>query len=556
MAKTFDTDNQIPTWSAHNSISTSSETISSKFVTPILYGSPTDWSNLYTALKLVQGINVTTTTNHKTIVSLDLQLYSKCIQLQDNDTIRDQFIFRLGELHILFAMLKVIGKYINGSGLDEAMIEAGIYGPTTMEQIKKGKHYKRSFEAFLKIFIALFKIYAREFFEEKVILKVATKEIVSSYLEGSDNEFTELVDQLVNSNVFTSLEQFDKKIIGQGKFLRNYMRMFEIMLLFIRATRQSKWELHLTSLNMFTKYFFAHDQINYARLTPVYLSDMFSLKTKDQRSWEFLKSGNFCVNKSKVPFCSLGVDHALEQENKEMKAIGGIRGIAHQTKLLEDFFLASPLLSKVSDDFCDYFNTKTKVTDVHYQLLGSTNTRYHNDVQKLTVVYENHDLTFVDSADVFNIITKSVLPENKAEMFLNHDRIGEELYLKFRLERLQGEKSVWEPTVKRNLPTFTDTKKTYNMKIADKIIQLKDEKRLMTKFIVASRRREDIDLPYYFGKYEFAVVPRSLFQPDGSLLLGNVTFLLYITKPCKMESGVCTRLRIFFLKSHNFVNMV
>ena len=42
----------------------------------------------------------------------------------------------------------------------------------------------------------------------------------------------------------------------------------------------------------------------------------------------------------------------------------------------------------------------------------------------------------------------------------------------------------------------------------------------MSKFVVASRRRDYIDLPHYFGKYEFSVVPRSMFRQDGSLLLG------------------------------------
>ena len=53
-------------------------------------------------------------------------------------------------------MLKVIGKNINFSGLDEAFIEANIYGPTTLQQIIGGRHYKRSFEAFLALYMSLF----------------------------------------------------------------------------------------------------------------------------------------------------------------------------------------------------------------------------------------------------------------------------------------------------------------------------------------------------------------------------------------------------------------
>ena len=84
----------------------------------------------------------------KTIVPLDLQLYSKCIQLQSRQDISPNFVFRMGELDVVFAFLKAIGKLINNSGLDTAFTEAGIYGPTTVEKIKSGKHMKRSFEPY------------------------------------------------------------------------------------------------------------------------------------------------------------------------------------------------------------------------------------------------------------------------------------------------------------------------------------------------------------------------------------------------------------------------
>ena len=50
------------------------------------------------------------------------------------------FIFRMAELHVVFTVLKVLGKIINNSGLDLSFEEAGIYGPATLCQIKEGKH--------------------------------------------------------------------------------------------------------------------------------------------------------------------------------------------------------------------------------------------------------------------------------------------------------------------------------------------------------------------------------------------------------------------------------
>ena len=50
------------------------------------------------------------------------------MQLREKDEIKQNFVFGLGELHIVFAMLKCIGKYIEGSGLDSLFLETGICG--------------------------------------------------------------------------------------------------------------------------------------------------------------------------------------------------------------------------------------------------------------------------------------------------------------------------------------------------------------------------------------------------------------------------------------------
>ena len=116
---------------------------------------------------------------------------------------------------------------------------------------------------------------------------------------------------------------------------------------------------------MFVKYFFAYDQMYYAKFTPAYLSEMFALKILDQQSWKFLESGNFSVNKSQVPFCALGIDHALEQENRKMKILGGICGIANRKNILENYFLLSPLLGNISEQFCNYFGILQDTRSIH-----------------------------------------------------------------------------------------------------------------------------------------------------------------------------------------------
>ena len=92
------------------------------------------------------------------------------------------------------------------------------------------------------------------------------------------------------------------------------------------------------------------------------------------------------------------------------------------------------------------------------------------------------------------------------------------MFATFSTERLAGDKSIWEKMSKRNLLTFKSSSKTIKVKLKDKIIQLKEERNLMTRFIIPSRMREEIDLPALLRKYEFSVVPRSMFSSDGRLL--------------------------------------
>ena len=65
--------------------------------------------------------------------------------------------------------------------------------------------------------------------------------------------------------------------------------------------------------------------LNYARLTPVYLSQMYQLRIDDPIIWHRSVEGEFSVNKSNVPFSAIGADHALEQENRAVKVLGGIK---------------------------------------------------------------------------------------------------------------------------------------------------------------------------------------------------------------------------------------
>ena len=165
----------------------------------------------------------------------------------------------------------------------------------------------------------------------------------------------DVLDVMKSINFSILQDDFDKSLDNQAKFYLIYMNLFERILLFIRATREESWELHLRSLHKLCPSFFSFDMIKYARMTPVYLSQMMDLKENDEKTWIMMMEGGFCVGKSKFPFTSIGADHGIEQENRSIKVMGGIKGISNSSINLDEYFLSTAEISNIITSFCDKF---------------------------------------------------------------------------------------------------------------------------------------------------------------------------------------------------------
>ena len=87
--------------------------------------SPRNWENLYNSIKEVEKLYNKVYACGKIITSFDLQLYAQAIRLQTKSGISNKFASRTGEAHDTFTVLKMLGKMINGIGLNQAFQEAG-----------------------------------------------------------------------------------------------------------------------------------------------------------------------------------------------------------------------------------------------------------------------------------------------------------------------------------------------------------------------------------------------------------------------------------------------
>ena len=214
---------------------------------------------------------------------------------------------------------------------------------------------------------------------------------------------------------------------------------------------------------------------NYARMSPVYFSQVHELREMDMATWELFEQGLFSVSKSDVPITAIGCDHAIEQENRALKVLGGIKGIANSDRGLEEYFLMAAELSNIIKDFCETFRTEddqSRKTEEYYQLSGSKNARIEGNVEKLSSIFSTYNINFDLPDVVYNILAMKVVPEKEVNPFLQVEIIDQERYTLFVKEKLEGRGSIWDTLKKEKLPTFINNNITVKVKIDNKDVQV------------------------------------------------------------------------------------
>ena len=122
-------------------------------------------------------------------------------------------------------------------------------------------------------------------------------------------------------------------------------------------------------------------------MTPVYLSQMFAVKETDFDTWEYLSNGGFCVNKSKVPFTSIGADHEM---------------------------------GNIVKSFCETFGIEeggSRKRDEHYQLSGSKNERMSTNTEKVSHVLDEHEVAFTANETTSEGDPPTLVNEEMSSMF-------------------------------------------------------------------------------------------------------------------------------------------
>ena len=203
-----------------------------------------------------------------------------------------------------------------------------------------------------------------------------------------------------------------------------------------------------------------------------------------------------------------------------MKVSGSLVGITLYPIARARFFLTAPELACLAEEAKSMAGVTAKVHDSHHSLAAAVISREERNIHKLiyTIISYLNPFTVSDN-DLFNLITKVIVPDNVRRDRCAQKTEGEKLLNNFVTERIQkGTVSVWSQMKKCKLLTWKSTGKKIKVTANNQIVELQEDRSLFARMTMVCRTRPDIDVQEAVGVHEFTEVPRAVFAADGSML--------------------------------------
>ena len=548
-------DQTVHSWSGFNTLLTPCVTVTTSIgYCPMINGSSTEYSTIYTVLKTAQKM-VAAVGKSDCVITFDLAIYMKAKEIQWRlvEEFKDTVI-RMGGFHIILNYLAVIGKMFYNSGLEDLLIESDVYASGTASHLLKGKQYNRGIRAHKLVSEAFFRLQWSEFLSwlNKPNQVPANGEIIEAKIDNLTKAvtlgeaITESLDELIEAmeplaKQFESFKVEGRKGSNMFALWDEYLEMVSLMRSFIRAERTGDWTLHLNATAGMMPYFFAMDRMNYARWLPVYLSDMSSLSETHPEVYEEFMNGNHAVSRSKQAFAQVWTDMALEQSiSLDSKRKGGIIGISRKPGALERWFLTSherTAITTALKQMCELDDSESQT--LHKDCSDSRIQRDEDDVLKLMgpfiseymanpfcfeMQYDGDD----KPVDLSNFATGVVAPQKVTDRLIRAKEIGQEHANAFIKEILETrEKRFWDPIKQLNISTFASlSKKSTARTSEEKAVSISADRDLFGRLIVAARSRA-VDLKEVFS-FELSSVPFALSNKDGSLRKSDKSVLMSV----------------------------
>ena len=475
------------TWAAHHAAQKRSQPfqVSMTSLLPLIRDQAHSVATIKHAMGKIRDTVAFLNQGQTPVIAADQPLFAlaKQIQWQWPEYGEDQFVIMFGGLHIEKAALGSLGKLLEQSGWTSAIAEAGVASSGTAESFLTVSSITRTRLAHQITACSLYKL-----------KKEAYQDYYSEETDRPTLSFEDWCEQRRPQS-------------PQFQFWDLVLDMELVLLLLIRSFREGNFDLYREALSELIPYFFANNNVNYARWLPVHFRDMMSLEKQHQEVAREFHKGNFVVHKSRRDFSAMAIDQAHEQNNAAIKGDGGAIGLTEDPGTLRRWMVAGPEGSDLVFAYEAISGVKdATISTKHHEQTLSAQTSFLERVEALfSVIKEMGNPFQEESADLLALDTKNIADPALAELVGSHHERGKEKFQSF-MEALENEEecTFYQP-IKKNKASFFKHEQAAS---SSKEKVLKDDCHLFSRLFISCQNRQ-CDLQEFF-KYENQSAPGSL----------------------------------------------
>ena len=315
----------VPGWSGFNSLTANTNIqVATIHYMPFIREPPTDMSTIYTSLNKWVAVAEKLVQKHILIIA-DLSIYSKAQQIiwSKPESLDGKVTMRLGGMHLLMVFIASIGWLFGDGGLLQLLIDTDVYADGTARQMLQGKQVSQAVRGLKLVLEALTYLFFRSaqawserqglpWIDESVANGLG--KIQNAFKGKEEGVHSDLVSEIETRQVAETLDRFRQEGRAQSAtftFWDNFIEAAHVILRLLRAEREGEFDLHLNATSETIPFFIAGGRSNYAKFTPVYITEMRKLKQAEPDSYKHLESGGFVVRRSSShAFNCVSIDEA------------------------------------------------------------------------------------------------------------------------------------------------------------------------------------------------------------------------------------------------------
>ena len=495
----------------------------------------TDVSVVYQCLQT--SMKVSSTLGQKfTFVTFDLAAAKLAMNVVWNEPKKfESVVIHLGAFHTLCSYMGALGKYVESSGFEEVILEAGVCASGSLQQVMDGRHYNRSLRIHHNMLDAMYRLVMRRFVDDNEV----DVQTLSKLQQLSENPCAE---SLQNAKADDVSESFVRRLsdfvegIRRGKlgktaqFWINYCDAVVIMVTFLRAVKENDVDLYISCLRAMCPALFASNRLHYARYLPLYHAQLAAV---DADAMELLRQNGLSVSRSHVPACRIPVDQTIEQTiNRSAKSAGGVVGFSRNKNAYYRWCVTRHKRASFLDAMYEHLAINHTSGTTHGSLRQAELRSSEKEVRQLLVAFANFNNPFAMpvTANDKLICLSSGRPANEdiETDLLRYFHKGEESVKQFLKDRLVDRTVKFHDRLpKSNLKTFACTAVQKKLTSSQqKTVKVTAERNLLGRLVFLSQTN-DISLKKVFN-FSLSPVPWSLATGDGCLAKTNKAVLMHL----------------------------